>query len=123
MLHVFNVLQPVHSVLCVLLDCWPQYSLGKLEIINCAKSEYTRPWVAPSPSVHQRPARTAKEVGHDVSLSLNRFRLAELIEMFLPTNVFQMRIEDDKSRGKHGCCDFAAVAAMADKGENEAWLG
>lgn len=42
-------------------------------------------------------------------------RLCEFSQLLLAAEVFQRSISDDKVRGKHAGCDFAAVSTVADE--------
>lgn len=102
-----------------------QFRLVEAEIINCPNAENALPWESCANTIHEGATGLAEVVGHKV-LAGDGARLAEGGQVVAAADVDQIFVVDGKVGREHGCGDFAAVCAVADKRVDKAralgWL-
>lgn len=111
---------PIHTAISEDLGLRLELGFVQVEIVHGADSHVAFVREEFAPAIHERAACLAKAVGHFGSRS-RCLALAPASDIVLATNVLEVRVVDGKVGGEHGCGDFAAVEAVADKGIDQAW--
>lgn len=120
MLDTLQRAQPRHPVLDKLLHLGPQLGLVQIEVVHGADAQNTLSRKPRADAVHERAARGAEVVGHEVARG-DGLGLTEGGQVFAAAQVFEVRVGDGEVGREHGRGDFSTVRAVADEGGDQAW--
>jgi hypothetical protein len=108
-------MHPADAILSEDLLLRPQLGFVQVEVVHSADPKNAFAWESLTNTVHQRTARKAEVVGHELARG-DSISLTICFQVVPATDVLQISVVDGEVGSEHRRCDLATICAIANKG-------